>query len=466
MDPVYIIAFGLLSGLVAVFSREAILWLSIMVSMVLAGLVIMIAPNANIIKWAITMTSAVILVIGLGGVFLGRNKRMVSSPFSLWLLFAFMLLSVISLGLNFYPVEFLAAGKNMFQYWGIPLVFYYLLVTEKTPKNLAIAMLVIAAMQPVVAAMQHYLLRGTAFSGDRVGGTFGGALGGTGGSAELSMFLVIQFFVLFALAKYRVIKGYTALILGMWFLMPLLWTQAKAVVVMIPLGMLVLYADQLRARPMRFIGAMSLTLVLVAVISVAYFNTVGEYYKDKRFVPDTFGEFVDKSIAYNVGDKGRKELNRTSAIAYWWQESGLGNEPLALLFGHGLGAAKMSGSIMGHLYWEQEYRFLALGITFLTRLLWEVGIIGTMIYFGIFISIFRLAGKVAADRNIPVFHRAILSGYQAGIIVIILSIPYQKGLINNQAFAAFSMFVVGYVLFWHRYRYTLKADEKQHEVRP
>ena len=464
MDPVYIIAFGLLAGLIIVFSLDGMLWLSVIFSMVVAGLVISVAPNMSAIKWAITMTTVVILMVALGAIVLGRVKRAPTSPLALWLFFAFVIVTIISFGLNYYPLEYLAAAKNYFQYWGLPLVLYYLVQTDKTPKRLAIAMLVIALIQPIFAILQHYFLMGAAFSGDRVGGTFGGALGMVGGSAELSMFLVAQFLVVFALAKYRVIKLSSAIALAIWFMIPVLWTQAKAVVVLIPVGMVVLYADRIKARPIQFVGVMAITFITVGILTAVYFKTAGDYYHDKRFAPTTFEEFVDKSIAYNVEDKGNTELNRTTAIVFWWQENGLVKHPLSFLFGNGLGSAKTSGLIKGHLYAEPEYRYRNLGVTLLTRLLWEVGIVGTLIYIGIYVAIFGLAGKLVIDNSIPVSHRAILSGYQASMTIIILSIPYQKGLINNQAFAAFAMFVVGYILFWHRYRYKLKADNNQHEV--
>jgi hypothetical protein len=456
MDSFIVIAFGVLVGLILVFSVDRMLWATLLLSMVIFGLAIMITTSAGTLRWAITMVSVVMFIVVIGRILLGLTQRVGRLPKSLLFFYVFIILTIIGAGLNFHPQEWISAAKNYFQFWAVPLVYYYLLQNEMMPRKIAIAMLILASLQPLVSTLQYVLIRGSAFIGDRIGGTFGSGIGEIGGNAELAMFQVTQMFVVFALVKYKSIRFGTGVALSLWFLVPLYFTATKAVIVMIPLGMIVLYLKEMRARPVVFTGVMIVALSFSAILTYAYFSSVKNYYSVSAYAPDTFEDFVQDSIAYNVEDRGERELNRTTSLVYWLDHHSITSNPLATLFGHGLGAAKMSGQVFGRLYYTSEHRGKSLGVTLLARLLWEAGLLGALLYTFIFVALFVLAGRLAKEVSIPVLHRAFLSGYQASLVVLIISIPYKKSLVNSQSFAAYSMFLVGYILFWYRYQRQMK----------
>jgi len=191
--------------------------------------------------------------------------------------------------------------------------------------------------------------------------------------------------------------------------------------------------------------------------TIYYYYTHAYQYSVRRYEPKTLSEYFDRSLAYNIDLEDKYKLSRLAAILFWLKEHSSGGNPMHMLFGHGLGAAKHDGLIVGHVASQPKYKDKKIGLSALSRLLWDVGLIGTIIYIIIFVAAFFSARRMKNNRYLSEIEQAFMQGAEIACLFFIMSLPYQLSIINVQSFNAFSMFILGYIAFWHRKVMSIKA---------
>jgi hypothetical protein len=328
----------------------------------------------------------------------------------------------------------------------LPFFFFYLVRNEKTVRPFVIAILLLAAVQPIVAGYQQLTLRGTYMLGDRIGGTFGTEVGA---GIDLSMFLLAPAFIVLAMVRDGVLRLGIGVPLFIWIFLPLFWTHAKAVIFFIPIGVALLFYKEIMVRPLFGLGLIAVGFLSSLLLAQVYVDTAGLYRTDPSTAARSISELVDGGLNYAVRDKGNLELNRGTSLTYWAQSHASLHYPLETLFGHGLGATKETGRVEGHLMTEELGR-PGMGSTALARLLWEMGLVGTIFFVAIFVWFIRVASKLSGNLDIPLFHRATLSGFQVSLIIYVLSLLYNKAILDHQTFSTFVALILGYIAFWYR----------------
>ena len=294
MDYLYIIGLGLLLAIVAALNTVAMVWIAFALAMIVEPIASMLFPEIGRLHWIVTIFYVWVWLILIARLALGkieRTPKKIPLPF----LFFFVFLFCGALG-SAYVYDFseaIAGGKGYFQAWVIPFVFYFVLKQEKTVASFAFGLLLLASIQPLVTAVQIFLWSDRPYFGDSLGGTFGNA-GGTG--AMLSMFQLIQVLVVLSLFRFGVIKGRWAFLLAAWICSPLLWTHAKAVIVLLPVGFGLLFWRDLRARPLFATGMMLAGLAFSGVAALQYYHDMKLYKDDPSQVPATFGDFIDGAL--------------------------------------------------------------------------------------------------------------------------------------------------------------------------
>lgn len=226
-----------------------------------------------------------------------------------------------------------------------------------------------------------------------------------------------------------------------------------------PLGAIALLGRKIITSPFTAIITFALCALLSGGILLYYKSEAKSYGAERN---ESLSEYVNKSIKYNTTTTGeRKELTRLSAVTFWLDQHSITKDPWHFLFGHGLGSTKDTGISLGYIAAQNKYRGLRLGMTALTSLLWDLGVVGTATFILLLLRSYFLAARLKSQRQLSARHQAFMEGAQIGILFVLLTLPYQLAVFNIPAFSAYTMFLIGYIGFWQR-----TVSKKQPEYSP
>ena len=141
-------------------------------------------------------------------------------------------------------------------------------------------------------------------------------------------------------------------------------------------------------------------------------------------------------------------LGRVKSLLFWWEKHAL-DDPLTLLIGHGLASAVSSSSIIGEGGAVHRYGIM-LDVTGVSKLLWESGLIGLVVFLLIFAFGFFRARSLKVHPALPAWHRAAMVGVEAVMVLMPLSIFYEVTIVSSPPMQFMAMFLLGYVAYWWR----------------
>ena len=418
--PFFFITIGGALGFFLFSNPRLAIWVLIFTSMVLSGTIIYFAPRFGTIQWGNVIISLLLFVRAIADSLRGQKKPEGKPP----AIFIFMVLFLVHAIITS----------------GVPFVLYFLVEDEKIMSSYMKSFVLIAVLMPPLALYQFRYFGG--LSHDAVTGTFGGAMRAGGPNAVLSIFIISQLAVLFALALRKMISWRIAVILCGWVFITITLTNDKAAV-----GFLVIMPVFLLSKGYLRFSFSALIVMLSGIMFLAYYQYSQERKRIWTKPPKSYSEFIDRAISDFSAEESNR-LNRSTLILLWWKYNINTGNNFQMLFGHGLGASKYSGLSMGHI--QKRFGELKIGRTALTALLWDVGIVGVLLFMSIFTSGFLLARRMKNDWRLPAIHQVFMLVAQLNCLFFVLSLPYKLSIINIQAFNFFSMFTLGYVCYWQR----------------
>lgn len=458
-----IILLSLFVGMGLMIHPHLLLWIVLFGGLVVSGLSSLYFPQLGPVRWGVVLAT-----LGLGlsallargtGIASGLGKRPAISPTALWALI-FFIISLLSALLNFRLSSDAVIGlKGYFQAWGILLAFALLpLRTEQADRY--VRFLIILAMVQIPFALHQYLVlvpqrstmemvRHLVVAPDVVAGTFIASLTGGGGSAILAVLQVTAVAMVLSLWQEGRVTGRRAFLFSLLALLPLLFNEAKITFFLLPVALLLVFRGRLhRSSVFRIVGLGLAAVVVMAVLMVAYFNLS----KASGLHARTAEEYLQDSVKYNLGQAGYGMwlLNRTTVYPFWASRHGL-SDAVHTLVGHGPGCSKEGGGI-------QQQRNLAymkyfgygIGLTGVSSLLWDVGLLGAAAALMFFASVFASAGRLAGDARLGPTQRGLMRGAQVGIALIGVSLLHNNFFVFEIGFQTLLMLQVGYVMYWQR----------------
>lgn len=338
--------------------------------------------------------------------------------------------------------------------FGIFAYLAYCRPNEKLLKNIIIFMLVIASMQWIFCIYQKLRVVPMRIAGhypgspwDSIVGSFGGDKFGGGESGSLGIYLSIMMVLTAALMKYRRIKVFHLLLVLVTALVAMALTESKVIVLMIPLGCFLVYRDYVIKRPAKFFaGALIVGLLLISLLVVYYYlywqnsNNIG-------LVDALYGRFAYSFDPYFKAST--TNLGRVGSIIFWWDKHAILDNPLTFLIGHGLASAVSSSSIIGEGIAVQRYGVM-LDVTGASKLLWESGSMGLLVFLLIFVFGFFRAKSLKNHPLLPEWHRAAMVGIEAAMVLMPLSLFYEVTVVSSPPMQFMAMFLLGYVAYWWR----------------
>ena len=346
-----------------------------------------------------------------------------------WIILFFIVLAMLfGLILNSVaPTTVVAGLRNYFKF--IPFFFLpavFLFSSEQIKKQLQF-LCVLTIMQLPIALYQRLVISGQSFSGDAIKGTLSA-------SSLLSIYLICAGIVLtaFYLKKHITRRSYYLLLLI--FLVPTTINETKGTLFLVPLGFMlpILFLEGFGEKFKRFI----LLCVIGTVFVATYIPVYNHFTGGTRDIVEFFTEGgVEDYLAPGLQGEEEKQ-GRLDLIIFAVTE--LSDDFTQLMLGVGIG--NISPSFLGEKFdgaYLKKYRIQYLS---LAQLLWEVGILGTLMVFILWFKI-TLDAIYMSRRNDQI--GALALGWIGVMGVMFLSLAYKNLIIVNTGYLFW--FYSGYI---------------------
>jgi len=363
-------------GLVQYFTGElAVLWLPFAMTLIMAGFLVLQSRDEPVRMDAqetiiLTLYGAFIVLSGISTLFQGG---------ALITLIGFK----NEIGLSLVMLCLLLGFCRESQIYQVTRALYWVFYIQFP----------VAIYQLIFVLPERVALRGEAEKWDSVVGTFGGDPMGGGNTAAMGLFCLL--IMLLKVSEYK--HGLTsfksmALHIVLGFVMCIIG-EVKFVILLSPLLLgwvwltpsWVKEASKVNLAVLLSILLGMALLIVLAVVALAYTYTsaYGVDTAENPFVVflDSMSYIFDPDFITPGG-----EVGRFTSLLFWAQHNDLSGLP-GTLFGYGLNATN-SGSSVSPGFLHQYYN-LYLDSTSLSMLLWEVGIVGTLLFVGLFIYILK-----------------------------------------------------------------------------
>ena len=442
-------------------SRRALLIVSIIGGIVIAGTAQLYIPGTRMIRYVIPLVTLVLFsYAAIDSLLRTPGKRKPYSKISLAAL-SFALFTLVSSGLNWPGVTTaMDNSKAYFQMWLLLPCFTMLAWEEKFIDSLLKLAVVVALIQ-IPLVLQQYLvlvpmrqwLGDGVVAADILVGTFGGEKLGGGANSVLSVFLLTVSVCLMAAWRRKAISGWLALTLCPLFLLPSFFNQAKVVVLYIPILLGVVFYRDFIARPGRFLIMLGACCLLLTLLLTALINT--DMSGKTHSVTDLINGVVARqttSIDERTGPYAR--LTRVTALSFWAEQHKSENITYTM-FGHGPGASRVQskGFEFSKSLAESRYDGLPIGVTAASALLWDTGAIGLMLVLMIFYRCFRSCRLLAKhyDQDGNNFKAAIFEGLSAAIIMLAISLAHKDYFVFNLPYQTLLISIFGYIAYHEKH---------------
>lgn len=426
-SPIFIGLFvGVIGGVALVGLPGVSLWLVLLGTLILGGMIAQFMPMLSKANWLFSMLGFLLLASAVGATLMRRPAERVSIPWWAWLGLLFPVYAVLVAVVNLASVlEFLAGFKRYFQFWGVFAGLALLTFKPGTHRNilrflvgLALVQVVFAAYQRVVVVPKRVGMGGGVVAIDAVSGTFESSFLGGGSSSVLVFFLLTVFAFVFRLWLDGRLGGWRAFLASVLLLSPLALGETKVVVIFLPTVMLCVLALDLKKHPIRTLLLLLLGALGTAALAMLYLVISAKSGQSVQTV-------LENTIAYNFGRVGyhsASNLNRSTVFSFWWSQQHLG-DPVGLLFGHGPGSSFNGEGALVPGKLAMHYAGLAIAFTTLSSLLWDFGVLGTVLFLlfnlGAVLAIARAALRLPAGvtRSLAV---AVLAGLLMNLMLFFL----------------------------------------------
>lgn len=294
------------------------------------------------------------------------------------LLLIYFLHICMGLFLNDVPLGTILAGiRTYFKFiplFLLPAVFKF---EDASMKKVLMFILALACMQLPIVIWQRFFEFKEVLSGDPMGGTLG-----YGASGLLSIFLicVISFLIAFYLME-KISLRFFLISICIVFL-PTTLNETKVTFVLLPLAFIF---------PLIFLKKQRKT-IMKAVFLIVLFSVIGftlkniyDHFQMKRWGHGITGFITEQSRVENY------MAERIDPIFYAIDKALRGPQ---ILFGHGVGNVSISFTKAMTGKYSREAEMYKVGEVSITKLFWEIGILGTLIFFLLVLMIFWDAIKL------------------------------------------------------------------------
>lgn len=440
---------GVVLGVLMLDAAVGVIWIVLIGGLLVTGPIFLFQPQFSRISWIFSILGIFLIFAAIAHIPSRENYKLKpNAPFVRYMvLFAIFGVAVTVFaggGMN----EGAAGIRRYHQFLGLMLAMAFVPIKPQSIKSWIRFMVLAALIQLPFAIYQSLVLvpfrlnlpRGVV-PVDIVSGTFEAFMYGGGNSSVMAMFLLVIIAGVLSCYRDGILPAWKTLILAGTVAIPLTMGETKIVVILFPIMMYAVYIDLIGKRPILFvIGVLSTVLILMAMVYLYIMIQA----TDGR--PMTFEARLRMNLEYNIGNRGYGEetsLNRSTVLPFWWSKHGL-NYPISTLVGHGLGSSFWApdNSATGHI--GLKYAAFLIDLTTLSTLLWEVGVVGALLYAGVLVSAWRCC-RTLIRRATPGLDRAVCRALSAAVAMIGVSIVVVNAHIVTASMQVLIMFTLGMI---------------------
>jgi len=458
----------LAASVMAVFlaaSPLALLWLVVIGGLILAGVAELYLPSIRQARWGVVIVSMGLGIIALMTWALQRKTAAAPRPapwppVAVWaaVFVAVALFSgLFNLGVT---LDTVVGFKGYFQVWSILLGFALLPLRPVSAERFMAFLVWLGLLQLPFVMHQQFILvpqrSGAADAAkgmvaqDILVGTFTGSMDGGGAGPAMAVLLLVALMIAIGYWRAGMMSGLRLAGAAAVFLAPLAIGEHKIVLVLLPLGLLAVFEDKVRRSPLRAMGLLALSACLLVPMFIV-FTMLPRSGDAPALTP---AEYWREMWSYNVGDRGYGNaiLNRTTVYPFWanYQESPAGSLANTLI-GYGPGASKdAQGGIAEHSLARERFPGYGIGLTGMSGLLWDVGVLGALAALGFFVSAYRMARRLVAAAPPGTLRWVHLKGAEAGVAMMGVSLLHNNMFLFEIGFQTLLMLLVGYLIYVRR----------------
>ena len=342
------------------------------------------------------------------------------------------------------PIQIVSTLRFTLPMWGVLFALYWFDWSEHRLVQLWNLMVIVMVLQFPVVLFQHFFNMGTV-GWDNVVGTFG-----SGMSPILVMFTLATMMYLLARWARGLTPIYVVVLAGIVAFAVIILGEVKAVLFWFPVGIMWVVRRRMLRNVLAFV---MFSCIAFAFCSVTYTAYKAMYWGAAHGKDDTMSEKIDSISAYVVDPNNINyrtgEISRGAGLMLWYTDT----LPTTMerMIGFGPSAA-MIGASTGKGVVAQRYHPLMIGSTTLAVLLWDVGIIGAIVYVSIFIITivtgYRFVRKGEASPLVLV-----LVDTSTGVVALLMStLIYDQKLLYEPPLQLLWLFCVGTIVQCCRFR--------------
>lgn len=339
------------------------------------------------------------------------------------------------------PLQVFVSGKEYFFLWSIYLVIAGGMINPALLTRIWSYLLWLLPLQLPIIFYQRFVVsaqRADKYSAawDAVVGAFGGNPDGGGASGAMGIFVV--FAIAMALCQWRqhTLRGWHCFLIVGSGLIAILLAEVKFAVLMLPVVIGIAFLRDVFARPLAALGGIFLSVALAGLLLFAYEKQYWSDYQQKHigsYTGNVFAGSVDPdSINMETG-----EMGRIAAIKFWMQRQ---TNVVHSLIGQGPGASRKGALVVGNAAKPWPFN---IDRSTLVILLWEVGILGTASFVLMLCAAAWRAYKLSGDVRLPAAEHATLRACSAGLVLLMLALPYNTDIIYSPQIQILLILILG-----------------------
>lgn len=437
----------------------------------LAGLILVVAGGLKYFlglgqfQWAVSGLGLALLTYSVVRQAFSREEERSSTGGIAIVMILWWIILLFSSAANTLPFSDWLVGLRIYlPIFGVFVYIAYCKPNEAILKKVIFFMLFIAAIQWVFCLYQRIevlpIRMASKYPGspwDSIVGTFGGDKFGGGESGSLGIYLSIAVALGAALFKKDLMRPFFFALLLVFSVAAMAMVESKVIAIMVPLGLFIVYRDHVVKHPVRFLLGSQVVLFAMFMLLVAYYYLYWSESGNHSLI-----EAIQIRLAYSFDPHFQAttvSLGRVKSLIFWWEKNSLTQDPLAFLLGHGLASAVSFSSIIGEGAAVARYKTI-LDVTGISKLLWESGILGAGAFLMIFFVGALRARKLKSNPLIPQWHQALMTGVEASMVLMALSVFYEVTVVSSPPMQFSAMFLLGYVAYWWRVSTGVKVGSK------
>lgn len=411
--------------------------------------------NLGQFQWALSILGIALLCYAfINTTFSNRVDRTATTGMSLLAFFWWGTLIFSSAANSLPMLDWLVGLRIYLPVFGIFAYLAYCQPKATLLKAILLFMLAISSVQWIFCLYQKMAIVPIRIAGhfpgsswDSIVGTFGGEKFGGGESGSLGIFLSIILVLTAALKRFGQLSTFQATIVFITSFAAMALVESKVIAVIIPLGLFLVYRDYALKKPLTFLIGCSVVTGLMLSLLIAYYYLYWQSDNSRGLLDALYERF---SYSFDPAFQASStNLGRVKSLIFWWDKHAILDNPLTLFLGHGLASAVSSSSVIGEGVAVKSYGVM-LDVTGASKLLWETGLFGIAVFLMIFVVAFFMARRLKDNLSVPAWHRAAMSGVEAAMVLMPLSIFYEVTVVSSPPMQFMAMFFLGYVAYWSR----------------